>query len=153
MHCSRRGAECIVGDQSHVYLYEQAGAAQFAGVQLATVPNQPDGTYCLDAFRRRIRCDDAHEPSTQMAVVENTHNMCGGKVLPLRFLDDWSALCAQHGIGRHMDGARVFNAAQALGVPVARIVRDMDSVCFCLSKGLSAPVGSVLLGSREFIKR
>lgn len=153
MHCSRRGAECIVGDQSHVFLYEQAGAAQFAGVQLATIANQPDGTYSLAAFRQRIRGDDPHEPSTQLAIVENTHNMCGGKVVPLRFLDEWSALCVAHGIRRHMDGARVFNAAEALGVPVARVVRDVDSVCFCLSKGLSAPVGSMLLGTREFIKR
>lgn len=153
MNCTRRGSEVICGHHSHVFLYEQAGAAQFGGVQLHTIENRPDGTFCLDAFRERIRDDDPHEPCTQMSVVENTHNICGGKVLPLDFVERWSRLCAEHGIRTHMDGARVFNAASALGVPVARVVRDVQSVCFCLSKGLSAPVGSVLLGTRDFIAK
>lgn len=153
MHCQRRGAEVICGNQSHVFLYEQGGAAQFAGVQISTVPNKPDGTFCLREFRRLIRGDDIHEPSTELAIVENTHNICGGKVLPLDFIEEWSAVCREHGIRTHMDGARVFNAAEALGVPVSRVVRDVESVCFCLSKGLSAPVGSVLLGTQEFIKK
>lgn len=153
MHCQRRGAELICGNQSHVFLYEQAGAAQFAGVQISCVRNRPDGTFCLREFGQLIRGDDCHEPSTELAIVENTHNICGGKVLPLAFIAEWSALCAAHGIRTHMDGARVFNAAAALGVPVARVVRDVESVCFCLSKGLSAPVGSVLLGSQAFIAK
>lgn len=153
VHCSSRGAEAIVGAQSHIFLYEQGGAAQLAGVQLSTIPNRADGTFCLDEFRRRIRMDDQHEPRTEMAAVENTHNMCGGRVLPLDWLAEWSQLCAERGIRRHMDGARVFNAAAALGVPVARLVRDVDSVSVCLSKGLGAPVGSVLLGGKEFIRK
>lgn len=79
-HCNARGSEVIVGDLSHVFLYEQGNPAQIAGVQLSTVPNNPDGTFCLKAFAQKIRCNDIHEPITQLAIIENTHNICGGKV-------------------------------------------------------------------------
>lgn len=122
-------------------------------------------------FRNKIRFYDQHEPITALAVVENTHNMCGGKVrrhnapqtnisfiyfivlqiLPLEFLDELSTICKENNIKIHMDGARIFNAAEETCVSVARITRDIDSVCFCLSKGLSAPVGSILIGTKEFI--
>ncbi|KAH8382327.1 hypothetical protein KR009_002923, partial [Drosophila setifemur] len=158
VHCNRRGSEALVGDLSHVFLYEQGGASHLAGVQLATLKNEQDGTFSLVELRRRIRHEDCHEPITQMVVVENTHNICGGKVVPLAFLDELSSLVRQPGVGTgsarialHMDGARVFNASAALGVGVDRICRDFDSVSVCLSKGLSAPVGSVLVGSKEFV--
>ncbi|KAH8388587.1 hypothetical protein KR093_010492 [Drosophila rubida] len=157
VHCHRRGAEAIVGDLSHIFLYEQGGAAHLAGVQLATIRNQPDGTFSLQELRHKIRnYKDCHEPVTSLVVVENTHNICGGKVIPLAYLDELAALVREPGVGitriaLHMDGARVFNAAAALGVSVERITRDFDSVSVCLSKGLSAPVGSVLVGSKDFI--
>ncbi|XP_030370840.1 probable low-specificity L-threonine aldolase 2 [Scaptodrosophila lebanonensis] len=156
VHCHRRGTEAIVGDLSHTFLFEQGGAAHLAGIQLATIRNEIDGTFSLKEVQRKIRHEDCHEPITSLVVVENTHNMCGGKVLPLSWLDDLAALLRQPGISPapirlHMDGARIFNAAAALGVSVERIARDMDSVCFCLSKGLSAPVGSMLVGSKAFI--
>ncbi|XP_060648715.1 uncharacterized protein LOC132786248 [Drosophila nasuta] len=157
VHCHRRGAEAIVGDLSHIFLYEQGGASHLAGVQLATIRNQPDGTFSLQELRHKIRnYKDCHEPITSLVVVENTHNICGGKVIPLAYLDELAALVREPGVGTtrialHMDGARVFNAAAALGVSVERITRDFDSVSVCLSKGLSAPVGSVLVGSKAFI--
>jgi len=157
VHCHRRGTEVIMGDLSHTFLYEQGGSAHIAGVQIATIKNAVNGTFSLEEVRSRIRSDDYHEPITSLVVVENTHNMCGGKVLPLKWLDELAALVREDGvspsrIALHMDGARVFNAAEVLKVPVKRIARDFDSVCFCLSKGLSAPVGSVLVGSKDFIK-
>ncbi|XP_034488219.1 probable low-specificity L-threonine aldolase 2 [Drosophila innubila] len=157
VHCHRRGAEAIVGDLSHIFLYEQGGASHLAGVQLATIRNQPDGTFSLKELRHKIRnYRDCHEPVTAMVAVENTHNICGGKVIPLAFLDELATLVREPGVGisriaLHMDGARIFNAAAALGVSVERITRDFDSVSVCLSKGLSAPVGSVLVGSKVFI--
>ncbi|XP_064552665.1 uncharacterized protein LOC135438315 [Drosophila montana] len=157
VHCNRRGSEAIVGDLSHIFLYEQGGAAHLAGVQLATIRNQQDGTFSLEELRHKIRqYEDCHEPVTSLVVVENTHNICGGKVMPLAYLDDLVALVRDSGlgivrIGLHMDGARVFNAAAALGVSVERIARGFDSVSVCLSKSLSAPVGSVLVGSKAFI--
>lgn len=130
-------------------------------MQLATLPNNEDGTFCLETLRRKVRLEDDHEPITSLVIVENTHNICGGKVIPLQWLDKLAALLKSdkqlHPYGKrialHMDGARIFNAAEALQVPVARIARDFDSVNFCLSKGLSAPVGSMLVGSNTFIRQ
>ncbi|XP_058130688.1 uncharacterized protein LOC131287499 [Anopheles ziemanni] len=152
VHCSRRGTEAIVGENAHGFLYEQGGAAQIAGVLLSTIRNNPDGTFCLNELARKFRGFDVHEPDTVLVMVENTHNMCGGKVLPLEWLEKLATICREKGAKVHMDGARVFNAAAYLNVPVSRVVRDVDSVCFCLSKGLACPVGSILLGTKEFIK-
>lgn len=151
VHCSRRGSEVVVGHLSHVYLFEQGGASQLAGVQLSPIENKPDGTFCLTEFQECFRGSDLHEVITTMAVVENTHNMCGGKVIPLKWLDEFTRICRANNITPHMDGARVFNAAAQLGVPVARVVRDFASVSICLSKSLCAPVGSVLVGSKTFV--
>ncbi|XP_039449652.1 uncharacterized protein LOC120428668 [Culex pipiens pallens] len=153
VHCGRRGSEAIVGDAAHVFLYEQGGAAQLAGVLLHTIKNKPDGTFCLKELPNMFRGFDVHEPITNLVLVENTHNMCGGKVLPLQWLEDLAQICKRNSAKVHMDGARVFNAAEYLGVPVSRVVRDVDSVCFCLSKGLACPVGSILLGTKDFIKQ
>lgn len=102
-------------------------------------------------MKESIRGSDIHEPITQMVVIENTHNMAGGKVLPLTFLEEISKICKENSLKLHMDGSRIFNAAAYLKEPVARLVRDVDSVSFCLSKSLCCPVGSILMGTKEFI--
>uniref|UniRef100_A0A1B0B3E4 Aromatic amino acid beta-eliminating lyase/threonine aldolase domain-containing protein n=1 Tax=Glossina palpalis gambiensis TaxID=67801 RepID=A0A1B0B3E4_9MUSC len=157
-HCPQRGAEAIVGDLSHTFLYEQGSAAQIAGVQLATIQNKTDGTFCLEEMQRKIRpYDDSLQPVTSLVMVENTHNMCGGKALPLQWLDELAAICKTKentngkNIALHMDGARVFNAAEHLNESVARITREFDSVSYSVSKALLAPVGSMLVGSETFI--
>lgn len=132
-------------------LFILGGASSIASVLLSTIPNNDDGTFSLNELRSKIRGSDYHEPKTSLVIVENTHNVCGGKVIPLEWLDELNAICKNHKIKMHMDGARVFNAAEYLNVPVSRIVRDFESVTFCLSKGLCAPVGSILVGSKEFI--
>uniref|UniRef100_U5ERL8 Putative threonine aldolase n=1 Tax=Corethrella appendiculata TaxID=1370023 RepID=U5ERL8_9DIPT len=151
VHCDRRGTEAIVGDLAHIFLYEQGGAAQIAGVSLNQIKNKPDGTYCLDEMKKKFRGLDLHEPITSLVCVENTHNMCGGKVLPLNWLNELSQICHKNKIKVHMDGARIFNASEYLNIPVSKIVENIDSVCFCLSKGLTCGVGSVLIGTSEFI--
>lgn len=105
----------------------------------------------MNELRSKIRGSDCHEAKTSLVIVENTHNICGGKVISLEWLDELKAICEKHKLKLHMDGARIFNAADYLKVPVSRIVRDFDSVTFCLSKGLCAPIGSVLVGTKEFI--
>ncbi|XP_022906668.2 uncharacterized protein [Onthophagus taurus] len=154
VHCRERGSELICGDNSHTFKFEQGGPAQIAGVQQALVKNLDDGTFCLEEMKSKIRVDpDCHEPTTSLIIVENTHNICGGKVLPLSWLDELTSISKSYKIPVHMDGARIMNAAVALNVPVNRIVKDIDTVCFCLSKGLGAPIGSLLLGSTQFIQR
>ncbi|XP_026481596.1 probable low-specificity L-threonine aldolase 2 [Ctenocephalides felis] len=152
VHCKRRGSELICGDLAHTFLYEQGGAAYLAGVQICTIPNKPDGTFCLKQMRRKVRSTDYHEPITSLVIVENTHNMCGGKVLPLPWLDELVQITKELDIKLHADGARLFNASEYLGIPPSRLVQGFSSACFCLSKGLSAPAGSVLVGDAEFIK-
>lgn len=129
------------------------GSASIAGVLLNTIPNNPDGTFSLEEFQSKIRgSDPLHEPRTSMVVVENTHNLTGGKVIPLDWMDELAVICKKRNIKMHMDGARVFHAAEYLNVPVSRIARDFDSLTFCLSKSLCCPVGSILVGSKEFIE-
>lgn len=152
VHCNNRGQEAICGDMSHTFLYEQAGAAYLGGVQQNPIRNNVDGTFSLDDVKRRIRGFDLHEPRTKLVLVENTHNMCGGKVLPLEFLQDLQKLAKENGLKVHMDGARVFNAAAHLKIPVADIVKYVDSANVCLSKGLSCPVGSMVVGTVAFIE-
>ncbi|KAF5281310.1 hypothetical protein FQR65_LT14771 [Abscondita terminalis] len=152
VHCHQRGSEFIAGHTSHIFLYEQGGSAALAGAQCALVTNKSDGTFCMDEVRERIRVGpDFHETFTSLITVENTHNMCGGQVLPISWLDELAALANSHKIPIHMDGARLMNAVVQSEVPASRIVRDMASVCFCLSKGLGCPIGSLLCGSDEFI--
>lgn len=154
VHCNQRGSELISGDNGHTFRFEQGGSAQIAGVQTALVKNNEDGTFNLDELRQRIRKNpDIHEPVTSLIVVENTHNLCGGKVLPLDWLEKVGNIARENNVAVHMDGARVMNAAVYLQVPPKRVVRDVDTVCFCLSKGLGAPVGAVLTGSKSFIQK
>ncbi len=150
-HCGR-GDEAIVGDESHTFLFEAGGISALGGVHPRPVPTQPDGTLALHDIEAAIRnSEDIHQPPTRLISVENTHNMKGGIPLSASYMDELSALARQKGLALHVDGARIFDAAAALGVSVQRLVRGADSVTFCLSKGLAAPLGSVLCGTRKFI--
>ncbi|GCE28257.1 threonine aldolase [Dictyobacter alpinus] len=149
-----RGQAVIVGDQSHIYHYEAGGASTLGGSPMYVVPTHPDGMLDMDALRGAIADEsDEHTAATALICLENSHNRCGGTVLSQEQVAAIATLAHTNGIAVHMDGARIFNAATALGIPVRDLVRDVDSVMFCLSKGLSAPVGSMLVGSREFIRR
>lgn len=150
-HCRSRGSEVLLGNLSHIHVYEQGGIAHLGGVHPKTLQTLPDGTFCLEELRKSVRKDDIHLPVTELVCVENTHNIVGGKVLPLEWLDQLGAICKELGIPLHMDGARLMNAAAVLQVPPSRIVKDCASICICLSKSLGAPVGSVIVGSQEFI--
>jgi len=151
--CNRRGSEIIVGDNSHMFLYEQGGASQFGGISMRTVKNQEDGTMSIDDITSAIREPDIHEPITKLICIENTHNACGGKVLPISFLEKLNDLTISNNIPIHMDGARIWNALTASGREPHEISKYVDSLSVCLSKGLGCPVGSLLVGSSEFIKR
>ncbi|RMF43752.1 MAG: low-specificity L-threonine aldolase [Anaerolineae bacterium] len=151
-HCGR-GDEAIVGHLSHTFLYEAGGISALGGVHSRQVVNQPDGTLKLEDIRAAIRSDDPHFPPSRLLVLENTHNRCGGVALTPAYTRAAADLAHEHGLAVHLDGARLFNAAAALGVSAAELAAAVDSVTFCLSKGLCAPVGSVLCGSREFIHR
>ncbi|XP_013187891.2 uncharacterized protein LOC106132877 [Amyelois transitella] len=153
VHCNKRGSEALVGNCSHIFKYELGGAAHLGGILLSILENKPDGTFDLGEVEKRIRGSDIHEPITSLVAIENTQNNCGGKVLPLKWIDDLAVLCKKHSVPLHMDGARLFNAVQHSGETASRIVRDCDSVSVCFSKGLSAPVGSALVGSYHFIEQ
>jgi threonine aldolase len=149
-----RGEAFIVGDQSHIYLNEQGSASTLGGAPRMVVRTDQGGMFDLREVRAVITDDsDEHIAATKLLCLENTHNYCGGTVLSVEQVRALSDLAHAHGMTVHMDGARVFNAAIALGVPVRELVSSVDSVMFCLSKGLSAPVGSMVVGSRAFIKR
>jgi threonine aldolase len=149
-HC-RRGDEIIMGDRSHTYLYEVGGPARLNGSPIRPMRTLADGTLDRVQLARSFLGDDVHEARTGLLCIEDTHNMIGGRVLPPATLRELAAPAHQRGIPVHMDGARVFNAAIALGVPVSDLAAEVDSVQFCLSKGLAAPVGSLVAGSRAFI--
>lgn len=153
VHCSRRGDEVLIGDRSHVTCYEQGGVASIGGVHPRTVKTLSDGTLDLNDLQSKIRPDDIHAPCTQLVCIENTHNLMGGKVLKPLYMKKLVEFANRNNLKLHIDGARIFNAATALNIPVASLVEGADSVSFCLSKGLCAPVGSVVAGSNEFIKK
>ncbi len=151
-HC-QRGDEVILGDEAHILHFEAGGAFTLGGLGLRTVRNDEQGRLDLDEVRKVIRGRDVHFPPTGLIFVENTHNLCGGSVLNGDDLAAVRALADEYGLPVHLDGARLFNAAVALDVPVSRLAQYADSVSFSLCKGLACPVGSVLCGSREFIRR
>lgn len=150
VHCGR-GDEVILGDQCHSFFYEQGGAAALGGIHPHTIANQPDGTLKLEEIEQAVRPDNVHFPRTRLIALENTHNRCYGSPLPVAYMEAVAAIAAPLGIGIHVDGARIFNAATALGVPVAQLAKDADSISFCLSKGLGAPVGSLVCGGKDFV--
>ena len=151
-HCGR-GDELILGDQAHIFHYEQGGVAALGGVHPRILPNHPDGTLDLTQIESAIRSDNEHYPVTRLIALENTHNRCGGAVLAPDYIDAVGALAQMHGLKLHVDGARLWNAAVALGEAPARLVAAADSVSVCFSKGLGAPVGSAVAGSRAFIRQ
>lgn len=151
-HCGR-GDEMILGDYAHIFRAEQGGGAALGGVHPHTVRNQPDGTLDLDDVAAAIRAYDPHNPITRLICLENTQNFCGGRALPVAYMDRVGEFAHERGLKLHVDGARLWNAAVALDVSPARLVKNSDSISVCLSKGLGAPVGSVVAGSAEFIEK
>lgn len=149
-HCGR-GDEVILGDRSHTFLFEQGGMASLGGITPHPIPNQKDGTLELEDIEGAVRPDNPHFPVSRLVCLESTHNMCNGTPLSIEYTAQAARIAHSHGLSVHLDGARVFNAAAALDVDVKEIVRHVDSVQFCLSKGLCAPVGSMVCGSADFI--
>ena len=150
-HCPP-GSEIILEEKCHISKFEAGGVARIAGL----MPNPIKGKLGImdpDDVKAAIRKKDVHYPDLGLLSVENTHNMGGGTVYPLEYLKEYRKLADEQGIKFHMDGARVFNAAAYLQVDVKEIVKHTDSITFCLSKGLSAPVGSLLCGTKEFIAK
>ena len=149
-HCGR-GAEVILGNRAHTYKYEKGGISAYGGIHSTQIPNQDDGTMQLEDIRAAIRGIDDHFPVTKLICLENTHNVCSGAPLSVKYTKEVANLARAHNIKLHIDGARIFNAAVAQGVEVQELVEDADSMSFCMSKGLAAPVGSVICGSKDFI--
>ena len=149
-HCPR-GTEILLGDKSHTLYYEAGGISAFGGIHSRQLKNQTDGTINLNDIKSSIRVDNVHFPKTTAITLENTHNLCNGSPIPLKYIEDVSNIICTNNIKMHIDGARIFNAAVALDVKVAELVQYADSVTFCLSKGLAAPVGSIICGNEEFI--
>lgn len=148
-HCGR-GDEYLCGQQAHNYKFEGGGAAVLGSIQPQPIQNEPDGTLCFKKLEQAIKPDDIHFAQTKLLSLENTIN---GKVLPLDYLRQAREFTQRHNLQLHLDGARVYNAAVALNVDVKEIACHFDSMTICLSKGLSAPVGSLLLGTKEFITK
>jgi threonine aldolase len=135
------------------FYYEQGGSAAVAGIHPRTLPNQSDGKLVLEDIEGAIRPDNVHFPRTRLIALENTHNVCNGSPLEVAYMQSVKKLADRHGIKIHLDGARLFNAAVALGVNASQLADHTNSVSFCLSKGLAAPVGSVVCGTKDFIAR
>lgn len=150
---TKHGDEIILGDEAHILWYEVGGAAMLGGVNMRTLPNDSGGRLNPDDIVRAIRETDIHCPETTLLCLENTHNRCGGTALTADYTNEVCRIAHARGLKVHLDGARIFNAAVALGVPASALCRDVDSVSLCLSKGLSAPVGSLLCGSKGFVDR
>lgn len=145
------GDEVILDYESHIFRYEVAGAAVMSGLQFHTI-NGPGGVMTVEQVKAAIRPPDIHQPQTSLVCLENTHNRAGGVVYPLDEIKKISALCKKHKIKLHLDGARLWNAAVASGVPLKEYSKYFDSVMVCFSKGLGCPAGSVLVGDKGFIE-
>lgn len=151
---SQRGDEAIMGARSHSFLYEGGGISTFGGVHSCQIKEQPDGSLALGDIEAVLRDPkDDHLPTSRLIEIESTHNRCGGTTQSPAYIRDLAKFGHSRGLVVHMDGARVFNSAVAQSVDVKALTAQVDSVTFCLSKGLCAPVGSVLCGSKDFIKR
>jgi threonine aldolase len=149
-HCAR-GEEVILGNSSHIFLNEAGGMSALGGIFPHTIPNLPDGTMLPEDIVAAIRSENIHFPRTRLICLENTHNRCYGAALTPEYTAAVVSLAKKRGISVHLDGARIFNAAVALNVDVRELTLGVDSVNVCLSKGLAAPVGSMICGSKEFI--
>jgi threonine aldolase len=151
-HCGR-GDEMILAREAHMFRYEQGASSGLGGIQPNILDIQPDGTLKLDAIQRAIRSDDQHFPRTKLICLENTQGTIGGIPVTAEYTAQVGEIARANNLKLHIDGARIFNAATALNTSVKDLVAPADSVSFCLSKGLCAPVGSILVGSKEFIQR
>lgn len=151
-HCGR-GDEIILGSLSHSFYFEQGGSAAVGSIHPRTVPNQPDGKLALEDIEASIRADNVHFPISRLIILENTHNLCNGCPLDTDYMSAVQKIANRHKLKIHIDGARFFNAAVALNVNPKDLAQKADSVSFCLSKGLAAPVGSVICGAQDFIDK
>ena len=147
-HC-QRGDEYLCGQQAHNYKFEGGGAAILGSIQPQPIENEKDGTLCFEKLAGAIKPDDSHFARTTLLSIENTIN---GKVLPVEYMQKAREFTREHNLALHLDGARVYNAATALNVDITEICQHVDSMSICLSKGLGAPIGSILLGSESLIK-
>ena len=153
-HTWERGSEFIVGDEAHVYIFEQGGASQFGGAHPRALATQADGTIGdVATIRSAIRPSDQHFPITKAVTLENTHNLRGGKVLPMEYVQAVGDMAHENGIALHLDGARIWHAATALGLGLDEVAAPADSLSVCLSKALGAPAGSVIVGSAELVAK
>jgi threonine aldolase len=150
VHCGR-GEEYIVGDKQHTYLYEAGGSAALGSIHPQVIPSNDDGTLDLARLEAAIRGDDVHYPRTRLISLENTHNRVGGRVLNLAYIHQVRTIANRYGLNLHCDGARIWNAAVALRENLATLAQPFESLSVCLSKGLAAPVGSLVVGSRHLI--
>ena len=151
-HCDR-GDEVILGNQSHIFLNEVGGLAALGGIHPHIISNESNGTLDLKTVEKAIRESDLHYPPTRLISLENTHNYCMGSPITREYMKKAGNLAQKYNLKIHVDGARIFNAAVALKVDAKDLVREADSVMFCLSKGLSAPVGSLVCGHKDFIHK
>ena len=149
---AQRGDEIILGHKAHIFRSEAGGASALGGVSFHTVPNDERGMLDPQDVRDAIRPNDPHMPRTAAVCLENTQNACGGAPLTQDDMQAIAAVAREGGVALHVDGARIFNAAVALEAPVSELAKDADSLTFCLSKGLSCPIGSVIVGNAEYIK-
>ena len=148
---SPRGTEAIMGDKSHIFLYESGGISAYGGIHSHQLKNNFDGTIDIGMIKNAIRTSDIHFPRSSLICLENTHNKCHGFPLQLDYINSVCSLAHENNIKVHMDGARLFNACIALDQSADKITENIDSVTFCLSKGLASPIGSVICGSSDFI--
>ncbi len=150
---TNRGDEIILGNKCHVYAWEGSGVSIFGGISMKIIKNNEDGTFDLNELRNSINPVDDHKPKTTTISIENTHNECGGSPLELEFISEVKNISKKNNLKVHMDGARLFNASIAQNESIEDIVKNVDSLTFCLSKGLGCPVGSIISGSRDFINQ
>ena len=149
-HC-QRGEQIIIGDKCHIYRAEAGGIASLGGIVPRILINDDDGTMDLNEIESNIEPKDVHRAPTKVVALENTANVVGGKILSKEYMDSVKQICDKNELKLHIDGARIFNASVALEMPVSELTKSVDSLTFCLSKGLGAPVGSVIVGNKEFI--
>jgi threonine aldolase len=153
VHC-QRGDEVMVGSRSHIYLNEAGGMSALGGIHPWPIPNQKDGTLAIEDILASIRdAEDVHQPRTRLICLENTQNVCGGIPLSVEYTRQVGDVARANHLALHIDGARIFNAAAAQNVDAKDLTAPADSVMFCLSKGLVSPIGSMLVGTKQFVSR
>jgi len=151
-HCER-GTEIILGNKSHTFIYEAGGISSFGGIHSRQLNNNDDGTIDLHLIKSAIRDDNVHFPITSAISLENTHNMCYGAPLSIEYINSVAFIAKENGLKLHIDGARIFNATTSLNVDIKEMVKNVDSITFCMSKGLAAPIGSMVCGNKKFINK